>query len=262
MTHDERRRLLVTGSASGIGAATARLARERGYDVLGLDRHEADVCADLSTAQGRSDALAQVLPWAEQGLDAVVPCAGVSAAQAVTVAVNFFGVTELLTGLQPHLARSSAPRVAVIGSITGTYRPHADVLEALLAGDADRAAARAEERVAAGGGMSLYPTSKHALARWVRRTCVSPGWADAGIALNAVAPGTVLTPMTEGLFADPEMRQLMDDAVPMPLNSYAPPEAVAELLLWLVSPANTHVTGQVVYVDGGAEAVLRDEETF
>ncbi len=80
--------------------------------------------------------------------------------------------------------------------------------------------------------------------------------------MNVVAPGVVLTRMTTGLFEDPVMRELMDAAVPMPLNGYAPPEAVAKVLAFLVSADNTHVTGQVLYVDGGAEVTTRAADLF
>lgn len=255
------RRLLVTGSASGIGAATVRLANERGWSVLGLDRADADVTADLATPQGRAQAAHDVRAATER-LDAIVACAGSAEPCATTVAVNFFGVAELLTALQPLLAAGTAPRAAVVGSITGTYRPDPALLEACLGGDPARAVGRAQELVDRGAGLSVYPTSKAALARWVRRNAVTPAFAGAGIALNAAAPGTVQTPMTAAMLADPASRRVVDQAVPMPLSGHAPPEAVGHLLLWLASPENTHVTGQVVYVDGGAEATLRPEELF
>ncbi len=68
--------------------------------------------------------------------------------------------------------------------------------------------------------------------------------------------------MIGGLLADPSMKRVMDRAVPMPLNGYAPAEAVAAPLVWLVSRANTHVTGQVLFVDGGAEACLRGDAVW
>ena len=109
---------------------------------------------------------------------------------------------------------------------------------------------------------SIYPATKSALAQWARRTAVSPGWADAGISVNVVAPGVVLTPMTTALFEDDAMRKVMDQAVPMPLHGYAEPADVARVLAWLVEPSTTHVTGQVIYVDGGAEVTLRPADHF
>jgi NAD(P)-dependent dehydrogenase (short-subunit alcohol dehydrogenase family) len=256
------RRLVVTGSASGIGAATAALGRERGYELIGIDLKDAEVCADLSQDEGRQQAMHAVRELAPDGIDAVVTCAGVSATDPVTVAVNYFGTVELLGGLRPLLEGRRAPRAAAVGSITGFSNHDEELLRACLAGDERTALERAAELCERGAGLLLYPTTKAAVARWLRRTCLAPGWADAGIPLNAVAPGTVLTPMTEPLLADPDLTQLVDDAVPMPLNGHAPPDAVAELLIWLVSEENTHVTGQVMYVDGGAEAVLRGETAF
>jgi enoyl-[acyl-carrier-protein] reductase (NADH) len=45
----------------------------------------------------------------------------------------------------------------------------------------------------------------------------------------------------------------------MPLGGHADPEAVAELIAWLASPANTHVTGQIVFIDGGADVLTRGD---
>lgn len=126
-----------------------------------------------------------------------------------------------------------------------------------LEGDEASAVHASATAIAEHRGHQLYPSSKAALARWVRRTAIEPGWADAGIPLNVVAPGVVLTPMTEELIADPAMRELMDAAVPMPLNGYLQADDVAQVLAFLVSAENSHITGQVVFVDGGAEVTLR-----
>ncbi len=256
------RRIAVTGSASGIGRATAELARKQGDQVIGIDLTDAEVCADLSTADGRREVVEGVTRLCDGVIDAVVACAGITQPKPLTVSVNYFGVTEVLAGLRPLLARAEAPRAAVVASMVTTQPYEADIVEACLAGDESRALELAAAVVECGRGYPLYPTSKVALARWVRRTSVAPGWADAGVPLNAVGPGVVLSPMTTGLVDDPAMRQRMDEAVPMPLNGYAAPEAVAHPLLWLVSPENTHVTGQLLYVDGGAEATLRGDDLW
>jgi NAD(P)-dependent dehydrogenase (short-subunit alcohol dehydrogenase family) len=170
-------------------------------------------------------------------------------------------VVELLDALRPGLVRAR-PRAAVISSISSTQPNDAEVVTACADRDEKRAVALAERAVADGRGQQLYASSKLALAQWVRRTCVTPEWAGEGIPLNAVAPGVVVTPMIDFLLATEEGRKLMDRAVPMPLNGHAPPEAIAHALIWLVSPENTHVTGQVVFVDGGADATLRGEDAF
>lgn len=249
------RLVAVTGAASGIGAATAHALRQRGDRVVGIDLQDAEVRADLSTAEGRAEAVAAVTDLADGRLDALVTCAGLSRAGAPQVSVNYFGTTELVTGLQPALAAAPAPRVALVGSVSATHPHDAALVEACLAGDEGRALAEADRLVATGRPHEIYSSTKAALAQWLRRISTTPPFAGEGIAVNAIAPGVVLTPMTAELVADPQWKAVMDAAVPMPLNGYAPPETIAAALLWLVSPENSHMAGQVVYVDGGAEAL-------
>lgn len=251
------RTIAVTGSASGIGAALSNLLQGRGHRVIGVDLRDADVVADLSTASGRQAAADAVSALADGVLDGVVTCAGTSIPGALMVRVNFFGTTEFVTALQPALAASDAPRVAVVGSISATQQADDGVVAACLVGDESLALKAAAAVIADRRAHQLYPSSKSALAQWVRRTAIEPGWASAGIPINVVAPGVVLTPMTEELIADPAMKEIMDAAVPMPLNGYLQAEDVAQVLAFLVSEENSHITGQVVYVDGGAEAVTR-----
>lgn len=256
------RTAVVTGAASGIGRVTADLLREQGITVITVDLKDADICADLGTPEGRAAAVESVGERVGASLDVVVACAGISGVSTAIPSVNYFGVVDLLVGLRPLLAAGTNPRAALISSVSSIHPTDAPLVEACLAGDEAAVRARAEVVVADGRPSQLYSSSKAALARWVRRTAITPEWAGAGIALNAVGPGVVLTPMTGDMVHDPVMKPIMDKAVPMPLNGYAPPQAVAAPLVWLVSPANTHVTGQVVFVDGGAEATLRGDSIW
>lgn len=251
------RTIAVTGAASGIGAALTDLLQERGTRVIGVDLHDTDVTADLATPDGRQAAAAAVSAAAGGVLDGVVTCAGTSVPGELMVRVNYFGTTEFVSALQPALARSSAPRVAVVGSISGTMKADDDVVAACLAGDEPAAVAAAAVAMGEGRARQLYPSSKLALARWARRSSIEESWAPAGIPLNVVAPGNVRTPMSAHIFADPVMKKVMDEAVPMPLNGYLEAVDVAQVLAFLVSPENSHITGQVIYVDGGAEATVR-----
>ncbi|OXM42406.1 SDR family oxidoreductase [Amycolatopsis alba] len=256
------RTIVVTGAGSGIGQATARLSRDQGDRVLGVDLRGTEIEADLSTAAGRTEAAERIAEQSGGTLDALVACAGVATPGETMVRVNFFGTTELVTALQPLLAKSAAGRIAVTGSISGTQPVDADLVAALLAGDEEAAVARCTPLLETGNGHRIYPSTKSALAQWARRLAIAPGYADAGIPLNVVAPGVVLTPMSAPLFEDARMREAMATAVPMPLNGHATPEDVAEVLGFLISTANTHVTGQVVYVDGGAEVTVRGPAVF
>lgn len=256
------RLVVVTGAASGIGAAVSSLLLSRGDRVVGVDLKDADVCADLSSIEGRAAAVEAVLELAGGVVDGLVTCAGLSVPSPVLPRVNYFGTTALATGLRPALAASATPRVVLIGSISGTQPVDEALVAALLADDEPLAVSLAEAAIADGRPQQLYPSSKSAVAQWARRSSVSPGWAQEGIAVNVVAPGVVLTPMSAALVADPAMKKVMDDAVPMPLHGYAQPEDLARVVGFLVSPELTHVTGQVLYVDGGAEATMRPASHF
>ncbi len=232
--------------------------------MIGIDLRNADIEADLSVPEGRADAAARAIELAGGTIDAVIACAGISAPIPKTISVNYFGVTELLTALLPALAASDAPRAAVVSSMASLQPNSAEMVEAALAGDEASALRIAAELAEQGPelGYLVYPSSKRALARWVRRESITPAWAGAGIPLNAVAPGTVITPMTADLLKTPEGAAMVDAAVPMPLNDHQPPESVANLLIWLTSVENTHLAGQVVYDDGGADATLRGDDIW
>lgn len=250
------RTVAVSGAASGIGMALAELLRDQGDEVIGIDLRGVEVSADLSADDGRSSAVAKVLELSGGRLDAVVACAGVSGVDPRLVAVNYFGAVRLVADLRSALAASEQPRAAAVTSVSATHPVDQAIVDSCLADDEQGALAAAQRAVADGRGGQLYPSSKSALAKWVRRTSVAPDWADAGIPLNAVAPGVVLTPMTDALLADEKMREVTEQAVPMPLNGPCGPEVVARALGWLISEGNTHITGQVLFVDGGASATL------
>ncbi|HZG68454.1 MAG TPA: SDR family oxidoreductase [Herpetosiphonaceae bacterium] len=258
------RTYVITGSASGIGAATARLLKEAGNTVIGIDIRDADIVADLSTQEGRRDAAQQAVERSGGGIDAVIACAGLALPIARTVSVNYFGMTELLDALAPALARALAPRAVVVSSMASLMPNDSALVAAMLADDEAGAVDIAQRLVDAANGSEqlIYGSTKRAICRWVRRECVKPQWAGAGIPLNAVGPGIVRTPMVAEMIATVEGRAALDQLVPMPLNYYLEPENVAYLLIWLASVENTHVTGQTIYIDGGSDAVLRGDNIW
>jgi len=258
MTERERT-YVVTGSASGIGAATAQRLRDDGHRVVGVDLHDADITADLATNEGRLSLVDRVRDATGGQVDGVVAGAGISSGDPVTVSINYFGAVATLEGLRPFLGQSTQPRAVTITSVAQLQSVDDDIVDACLRNDeaAALAAAAAENK-----GVFVYASSKRALARWVRRTAPTEAWAGAGIPLNAVAPGVVTTPMTAPLLGDATWREIVDDAVPMPLGGYARPEEIAGVLTWLTSPDNTKVTGQVIFVDGGADTVLRSDDIW
>jgi NAD(P)-dependent dehydrogenase (short-subunit alcohol dehydrogenase family) len=257
------RTYLVTGSASGIGKATAAKLREDGHRVIGVDLRDAEIEADLTTAEGREKLVSEARRLSDGVLDGVLAVAGLVVPAPVTVAVNHFGAVATLEGLRPLLAASSAPRAAVVASLAALEEVDQELLARIESGDEADALAYAESLGAtanATGSSVLYTTSKLSIARWVRRTAPTAEWATAGIALNAVAPGVILTPMTAAALETEEGRAALDAGAPAPYGGpAADPRAVANLLAWLTSEENLYVTGQLIFIDGGAESIRRPD---
>ncbi|MCR2824661.1 SDR family oxidoreductase [Microbacterium sp. zg.Y909] len=257
------RTAVITGSASGIGRAAAELLAERGYRVIGVDIAGADINVDLTTPEGRETLVAEVTERSGGTVDVVIANAGLSSPTVATAAVNFFGAVATLAGLRPLLAASPAPRAVATTSMAALFPPDEALLQAFLAEDEPAALARAAQLADDPAQANLiYGTSKQALARWLRRVAPTPEWAGAGIALNAVAPGVVATPMTFDLTGTEEAKAALLQRVPMPLNGIFEPGDVAALMAWLVSEENAHLCGQVIYIDGGSDAVIRGDSTW
>lgn len=251
------RTYVVTGAASGIGRATCELLERRGNRVVDVDLRDASVVADLGTPEGRAGLVDAVVRATGGTIDAVVANAGTNAGPELCVRVNYFGAVATLAGLRPLLAGSAAPRAVATASSSVVNGADAALVEACLAGDEAAALGRAPA-----AGLMSYPSSKRALARWVRRQAPTALWAGAGIALNAVAPGIVESPMSAPLMADEQMKALAEAAVPMPYGGHARPEHIAEVIAFLSSADTARLTGQVVFVDGGADATLRGDDIW
>ncbi|MBV9994586.1 MAG: SDR family oxidoreductase [Caulobacteraceae bacterium] len=253
----KERLTVVTGANSGMGRATAELLRSRGERVIGLDLAQADVAADVATPVGRRGALEAIAALAPDGLDAVIACAGVAIPDGPKViAVNYFGTVALVSGLWPLLQAGRDPRAVVISSSASIYEVDPALVSLCLAGDEAGACARAEDNP------NAYASSKRATSRWIRRTAITPGWADRGVLLNGIAPGVVRTPMTEGMFGTEEGRHRLHESTPRATASYAAPTDVAPLLAFLASPENRYMVGQIPFCDGGTDVLLRGEDIF
>ena len=257
------RKYVVTGAASGIGKALTTQLRAEGHTVFGVDLRDADVTVDLTTAEGRDELVSKVAELSGGTIDAVVAVAGLSAPIPATAGVNYFGAIATLEGLRPLLAGSDAPRAALVASLAALEPTDAPLHAALLSGDEPKSLELAKAIADAPTDTpsnAIYNTSKNAIALWVRTNAPTDQWAGAGIPLNAIAPGVIETPMIAEILATEEGRAALAAGAPAPLNGpAAPASAPAALLAWLTSEQNTHVTGQIVFIDGGAEVLRRPE---
>jgi NAD(P)-dependent dehydrogenase (short-subunit alcohol dehydrogenase family) len=174
--------------------------------------------------------------------------------------VNHFGVVDLLDAWRPALAAAGSSKVVVIASNSPTVTPAipGKAVRALLAGDPGRAAG-AVRRFGGRAPVFAYAASKLAVSRWVRRRAVTPEWAGAGIRLNAIAPGAVLTPLLEAQLADPEQAKLLEK-FPIPVRHYGDAGEIADWVLFMLGPAAGSLCGSVVFVDGGSDAWFRADD--
>lgn len=255
----------VTGAASGIGKATADRLRSHGHAVIGVDRRAAEVVADLSTSHGRSRAARDVLAATGGRLDGAVLAAGLGPGPGAEhvrhiAEVNYLGVVCLLEQWRPSLAASGRAKVVVLSSNSTTTTPMVPkrTVRALTAGDAERAM-----RTLRGFGPSrpvmMYAASKVAVSRWVRRHAVRPEWAGAGIRLNALAPGAVLTPLLEEQLADARQSRAVR-RFPVPIGGFGDPDQLAEWAQFMLSDAADFLCGSVLFVDGGTDAHFRPDD--
>jgi NAD(P)-dependent dehydrogenase (short-subunit alcohol dehydrogenase family) len=246
------RTYVVTGSASGIGAAVKSSLERRGDRVVGVDRHAAEITLDLSDPAQRDALLDRVRDLGVRVVDGVLPAAGLSARQAdaeKVLAVNYFGAVGTVTRLRTLLAVSPAPRVCMISSIGLLSSTDDEVVARCLTGD--EAATLA---LVAADPEWAYERSKRALSTWVRRTAVDPEWLADGIRLNAIAPGMVATAMAAHITGSPETLTRLFESYPHPLGPGTATD-IAQLATFLLSEENGYMVGQTIFLDGGHEAV-------
>jgi NAD(P)-dependent dehydrogenase (short-subunit alcohol dehydrogenase family) len=251
-----KRTIAVTGSASGIGAAVRSRFERSGARVVGVDLHDAEVVGDLAQGAERARVVAELAGLTDSRLDAVVICAGLGPQVRPhdrIARVNFFGAVGVLDAVLPLLEAGDAPAAVVISSnAAGLTPPDPSLVDRLLAGDEEGAAARAVEL----DGATVYGTSKLALTRAVRRR--AGRWGKVGVRLNAVAPGPVDTPLLQGGLDDPVLGPLIE-GLPVPLGRRARAAEIAGAVAFLLDPTHGYVHGAVLFVDGGSDALLRPD---
>ena len=232
------KRVVVTGAASGIGRATASAAAQLGATLLLTDRAplgevkaEAEALgAAVDTLQGDLTAEGFAQRLIERGpVDGLAHCAGILFREPLlesdkvrerfmqTMDVNVLVPITLGSAMIEHMAARGGGKIVMIGSVAGRT-----------------------------GGTALttpldYAASKgavHVVIRWLSRGAIGKG-----VHVNGIAPGPIQTPMTGGNTADPKS---------LPSGRRGRPEEMAWMIMMLLSPAASYVSGAVLDCNGGS----------
>lgn len=228
--------ILITGSSRGIGAATARLAKQYGAKVilhaksetaelrsLAAELNAPHVYCDLADAAATKETLGTLTD-----IDILINNAGVNPSKTFAeltptdwqdiFAVNVFGVVHASQAVLPAMQKRRSGSIVNISSIKG----YGFV-----------------------SGKPAYAASKAAVMRIT--TSMAEEYALYTIRVNSVAPGFTETEMTARSLS-PTIQGQIDT---IPLKRMATPEEIAEAVLFLASDKARYITGQVLAVDGG-----------
>lgn len=245
------KRALVTGGSKGIGAEVAAVLAEAGAHVAISGRDRAGLAetaalvnakgsgdcfvieADLATVEGAQHCAKAALDHFDT-VDILVNNAGIARIDNIidasladweeTIAVNLRSPFLLAQALAPQMMAQRRGKMINISSQAG---------------------------VIALDGHAAYAASKGGLNMLTK--VMAAEWGAYNIQVNAVAPTVILTPMGTQVWGDPQKSEPM--LAKIPLRRFGQPVEVADLVLFLASPASDLITGEVMLIDGGYTAL-------
>lgn len=245
------KRAVVTGCASGIGAATAQLLVDLGAEVHGLDRNPTRVSvARFDTVDlGDPGSIDAVVDLLGDRIDALFNCAGLAPTHPKidVLKVNFLGTRHLTQRVLERMGQGAIVTASSNGGLG--WRGHlAELTDLLDTVTFAEGLAWIEQRQAAIA--NAYSYSKEALTVWTLRE--SARTIRRGVRMNCTSPGAVQTPMLEEIEAHVATAAI--DAVARPIGRRATPEEQAWPLVFLNSSAASYINGADLPVDGGFAA--------
>ncbi len=237
------RTAIVTGAASGIGAATVTELAARGYRVACVDRNGPGVRAVAAAAGAQH--LAIELDVTDEVLLVAAFADAAKALDGLDALVTSAGVAEMT----PFMELDAATFASVYNhNVIGTFLSIREAAKHMAPGG--RICTVASVAGLRGGGLSgtaAYAASKGAVLALTKNAARS--LAERGIAVNTIAPGATMTPMIAHVFANEAHRQRVESMSVM--NRAAKAEEIARAIAFLISPEASYVDGATLVADGG-----------
>ena len=248
-------KIIVTGAASGIGHAVARLFATKPHDeataeLLVADRDGSGIEAVAEELRGLG---ARVQSFSGDLADPAIP------AQIVTSAQTAFGGIDVLVS-NAGMVHPAPLAELTVADYDRLFAVNTRAL-VLLAQAARPALIRSRGSIVATASLAAshpcvplgaYAASKAAARMFVKQIALE--WGKDGIRCNCVSPGAVLTGMTEKAYSDEEMRKRR--ATEIPLGRVGLPQDIAHAIHFLAGPGAAYITGADLLVDGGLDVTL------
>lgn len=248
MTRLTDRVALVTGAGSGIGRATAQAFAREGACVAAADIAAAAVEETAALIRAAGGCCTPIVANVTDADSVAAMVAQASAIGPLKVACNCAGIAGAAAKLGDYPLDEWHKVIAI--DLTGVFLSMRAELPAMVAAGGGSIVNIASIAGHVGlNGAAPYVAAKHGVIGLTQTAALE--YAAAGVRVNAVAPGFVVTPILtrSGIAFDDAAQAKL--ASRHPLNRLGQPEEIAEAVLWLASDASAFVTGTTVNVDGG-----------